>query len=242
MKLDKNNPKPLYAQLEDILRLAITNGEWQPSHLISSENELSKDYGISRMTVRSVITTLVKEGLLYRVQGKGTFVSSPKISAKSPAYIGIREQLEQQGYTIKTQILDFTAITPSSKIRQILNLSPSDEVIFIRRVRYANNEPVSIHLSYVPKTLCPGLTLERIEHEQLCNVLKDDYSLAIDSVHETLESILATEEEARLLGIEKGYPLLLLDEISKTSTGITFEYHKILFRGDKVKLSFDYSN
>lgn len=240
--LDKNNPKPLYAQLEDILRLAITNGEWQPSQLIPSENELGKQYGISRMTVRSVITTLVKEGLLYRVQGKGTFVAAPKISANSPAYIGIREQLEEQGYTIKTEIIDFKIINGNRNICQHLNVPPSSPLVFIKRVRYANNEPVSIHLSYVPQHLCPGLTLERIEHEQLCDVLKNDYSLAIDSVHETLESILATEEEARLLGIQKGYPLLLLDEITKTATGITFEYHKILFRGDKIKLSFDYSN
>lgn len=240
--LDKNNPKPLYAQLEDILRIAITNEEWLPSQLIPSENELSKQYGISRMTVRSVITTLVKEGLLYRVQGKGTFVATPKISAKSPAYIGIREQLEDQGYTIDTQVVDFKIINADRKISEMLNLTPSSKVVFIKRVRQANGEPVSIHLSYIPETLCQNLTLERIKDEQLCNVLKDDYNLAIGSVHETLESILATDEEAKLLGIQKGYPLLLLDEISKTNTGITFEYHKILFRGDKIKLSFDYEN
>lgn len=240
--LDKNSPKPLYAQLEDILRMAITNGKWQPSQLIPSENELSKEYGISRMTVRSVITTLVKEGLLYRVQGKGTFVAAPKISAKSPAYIGIREQLEDQGYTIATHVVDFSIINVDKKISELLNIPLSSNVVFIKRVRHADGKPVSIHLSYIPESLCQNLTLERIQDEQLCDVLKKDYNLGIDSVHETLESILATEEEAKLLGIEKGDPLLLLEEVSKTNTGITFEYHKILFRGDRIKLSFDYKS
>ena len=91
--LDRNNPKPLYAQFEDLLRSAIMAGEWETNHAIPSENELSRTYGLSRMTVRSVITQLVKEGLLFRVQGKGTFVAAPKITTRSPAYMGIREQL-----------------------------------------------------------------------------------------------------------------------------------------------------
>ena len=73
--LDRNNPKPLYQQLRDVLVDAIDSGRWGPNDKIPSENELSVTYGLSRMTVRSVITDLVREGLLYRVQGKGTFVA-----------------------------------------------------------------------------------------------------------------------------------------------------------------------
>ena len=117
MTLDRNNPKPLYMQLEEILRSAITDGTWQPSQLIPSENELSKEYGISRMTVRSVITNLVHEGLLYRVQGKGTFVSPTKIVTHSPAYIGVRAQLEQQGYLIDTHLVKFEVIASPQSLR-----------------------------------------------------------------------------------------------------------------------------
>ncbi len=84
--LDRNSPTPLYAQLEDVLRAAIINREWEVNTSIPSEVELSKNYNLSRMTVRSVITTLVNEGLLYRVQGKGTFIAEPKIATRSLAY------------------------------------------------------------------------------------------------------------------------------------------------------------
>ena len=73
--LDRNDPKPLHQQLREILEDAIESGKWGPDEKIPSENELSSMYGLSRMTVRSVLTELVREGWLYRVQGKGTFVS-----------------------------------------------------------------------------------------------------------------------------------------------------------------------
>ena len=122
--LDRNNPKPLYAQLEDILRASIVNGEWEVNHAIPSENELSKTYGLSRMTVRSVITLLVKEGLLYRVQGKGTFVSQPKIATRSPAYMGVREQLEQMGYEIRTKLVKKEIIPATVHVAAMLGILP----------------------------------------------------------------------------------------------------------------------
>lgn len=239
--LDRNLPKPLYVQLEEILRLSIVSGDWKPNQLISSENELSKKYGLSRMTVRSVITNLVNEGLLYRVQGKGTFVSAPKISTKSPAYQGVREQLEMQGYKIETQIIENSYITPDRKVREILEIPQNEEIKFIKRVRIADGIPVSIHSSYLPAGLCPTIPTDELQTEQLCTIIEKRYGLRAASVSETLESVLATEDEAKLLRIEKRHPLLLLEDINRTREGRVFEYTKIAYRGDKIKLTFDYS-
>ena len=87
--LDRQSPKPLYVQLEELLKKQIENEDLKASLPIPSENELSKEYGLSRMTVRSVLTRLVQEGLLYRVPGKGTFVSQPKITGKPLYQMGI---------------------------------------------------------------------------------------------------------------------------------------------------------
>lgn len=239
--LDRNSPKPLYVQLEEILRLSIASGEWEPNQLIPSENELSKQYGLSRMTVRSVINNLVNEGLLFRVQGKGTFVSAPKISTKSPAYQGVREQLEMQGYKIETQIIENTFIKPDDRVREILEIPEDEEVKFIKRVRIADGIPVSIHSSYLPTSLCPEIPTDELATEQLCTIIEKRYGLRAASVSETLESVLATEEEAKLLKIEKRHPLLLLEDINRTWEGRVFEYTKIAYRGDKIKLTFDYS-
>lgn len=238
--LDRNNPKPLYSQLEDLLRTSILNGEWEVNHAIPSENELSKTYGLSRMTVRSVITMLVKEGLLYRVQGKGTFVSAPKIATVSPAYMGVREQLEQLGYEINTKLVRFEVLPANYNVASALAIEVGDEVTFIERVRFTGTKPISIHRSYIPRSLCPNLEESDLEGEQLCVLVERQYGLKPASVQETLESVPASAGEAELLQIERGYPLLLLDDVNMTSDGTVFEYTKVLFRGDKIKLRFEY--
>ena len=97
MLLDKASAKPLYVQMEELFWGKLDSGEWSPGALIPSENELSHMYGISRTTVRNVITKLVQEEVLFRIPGKGTYVAEPKIVAQSLSYAGIREQLEKMG-------------------------------------------------------------------------------------------------------------------------------------------------
>src|SRR5690554_2568884 len=103
--LQRDSAVPLYVQLEEILRAKIAAGEWQTDQRVPSENELNKMYGLSRMTARAVLTNLVNDGLLFRVPGKGTFLAPTKIDAVSPAYRGVREQLEAMGYETSTELL-----------------------------------------------------------------------------------------------------------------------------------------
>jgi GntR family transcriptional regulator len=240
--LERQNPKPLYAQLEDIIREKIEAGEWKPHNPILSENELSKNYGMSRMTARSVITQLVREGLLYRVPGKGTYVSDPKITTNSLSYMGIREQLEKMGYEITTKLIKEEKITASDKIASVLRLNERSEVFVIERVRYIKGEPLSLHTSYIPFGVCDGIGSKDLEGEQLCVILERDYDLKRGKVVETLESSVANQTEAKLLSVKQGYPLLLLQDIIYSPQGNPFEYSKVLFRGDKIKLKFEFNN
>lgn len=105
LTLDKANAKPLHIQIEESILQKLESGDWAPGRLIPSENELSHIYGVSRTTVRNVITKLVQEGLLFRIPGKGTYVAEPKIVAHSLTYAGIREQLEQMGYEVSTRLI-----------------------------------------------------------------------------------------------------------------------------------------
>lgn len=95
--LNRAGSTPLYVQLATTLRDKIEHGEWRPGQRIPSENELNRAYGISRMTARQVLAQLVSEQLIFRVPGKGTFVTPRRADARPPAYIGIRKQLERAG-------------------------------------------------------------------------------------------------------------------------------------------------
>jgi GntR family transcriptional regulator len=238
--LDKDGPKPLYRQLEELLRAQIVQGTYRPNQMIPSEVELSRTFGISRMTARAVVTQLVQEGLLRRAQGKGTFVVEPKIEAGSLAYRGIRQQLEAMGYSTTTQLLQFTTVPADVRSAGILNVPQGEPLFFVRRLRSVEGDPISLHLSYIPRALGPTLTDDRLEDEQLCVVLAEDFNLTSHSVVETLESTQATAAEARLLGVERRFPLLLLTDTHRSVSGRAFEHTKVLFRGDKVKLRFEY--
>ncbi|EOT28755.1 hypothetical protein C805_00276 [Eubacterium sp. 14-2] len=237
--LDRNNPKPLYQQLMDILIDAIDSGKWEANKKIPSENELSATYGLSRMTVRSVLTDLVKEGRLYRVQGIGTFVAE-KIETFSPSYIGIREQLEKMGYEVATKIIECGIEPCSATVAKHLKLPKEAPVFKIKRVRCIKGGPISIHISYVNSSYSKTLTPEALEKEQLCILLNQNYGIKRKKALETLESVQASEGEAALLDVEKGYPLLLLKDILYSETDEPYEYTKVVFRGDKIKIRLQY--
>ena len=200
--LKRKSPKPLYAQLEEIVREKIESGEWGPHDLIPSENELSRMYNMSRMTVRSVLTLLAREGLIYRVPGKGTFVAAPKITTGPLSYMGIREQLERMGYEISTKILRIDKIDSPQQIAKKLELRKGQPVYVLERVRYIKEEPISLHLSYIPLHMCEGLEHKDLEGEQLCVILDREYELTRKG-HRDSESIKASPYEAKLFSVKR---------------------------------------
>lgn len=239
MMLERHNPKPLYQQLTEILRKKIEGKEWGPNEVIPSENVLSGEYGVSRMTARAVVSQFVREGLLYRVPGKGTFVAEPKITTANLTYMGIREQLERLGYQTTTKVLDVDIVPCPIRIQSVLNLDADSAVYAVRRLRSLKDSPLSIHISYIPATLCPNLENQDLVGEQLCIILDQKYGLTRKKVTETLESCVAGSE-AKLLEVKRGYPLLLLKDVISTADDVPFEYTEVFFRGDKIKIEFQY--
>ena len=238
--LKRQSSTPLYRQLDAIMRDKVQSGEWQPNEIIPSENELARLYGLSRMTARMVVTQLTQEGLLYRVHGKGTFVAEKKITAQSLSYIGIREQMEQMGYKTSTRVLRVERAPVSEKITHRFGLESQEPFFSLERLRLLDGIPFSLHYTYIPSVLCPGLEKKDLAGQQLCDILREDYSLTRRHVVETLESIAATEYESDLLEVKREFHLLMLKNFISGTEDTPFEFSKILFRGDKIKLKFVY--
>jgi GntR family transcriptional regulator len=238
-RLDRSGSIPLYVQLAAVLREQIQRGDFKPDEKIPSENELNRIYGISRMTIRQVLAQLVNDDLLFRVQGKGTFVGHPKIAAHAPAYTGIREQLERIGFTT-IRVLSSQIVPADAAVAEHLKITPADPVHQLRSIRTIGNEPISLDTSFVPALLAPGLNTDDLANRQLCVVLADEFGLRMSRVNESLESTMPTAGEAKLLRIRRTRPLLLLRQEICDPAGHGFEYSRILFRGDKIRLEFHY--
>jgi len=238
--LERGSRIPLHSQIENLMRENLSNSIWEPGGAIPSENELSSNYGVSRMTVRNVITKLVQEDLLERIPGKGTYVRERKIFAKSLSYGGVREQLEEMGYEVTTKLVFIKKKTVNEKINLIFNSSPNTIFYEIQRLRFVKGVPLSIHTSYVPLAFCVGLEKEDLENEQLCIVLNKTFNLKQGKMNETLESVAATKKEAEILQVKTGHPLLLLEDIIMKEDGTPYEYAKVVFRGDKYKIHLEF--
>jgi len=240
--LNRNSPTPLHQQLEEIIKAKIENDEWQPDAQIPSENELSKTYGLSRMTTRNVIMRLVFQGLLYRVAGKGTFVAEPKITNKLLLQMGIQEQLDQMGIESETRLIEIRKIEAPVRIQRELALPEGSQVFNIERLRLVKGDPLSIHISYVPVELAGTLDTESgFEELQLCDILEEKFHLRTSRVVETLETSLATDREAERLAVKPGFTLLRLENTEYTAADVPFVHNRVTFRGDKIKIKLEFN-
>lgn len=135
-----------------------------------------------------------------------------------------------------------TQEVPAERVRRQLGLDEGAAVHDILRLRLVDGAPVSLHHSFVPVHIAPALAGEDLERQQLCVVLERDYGLRAHRTVEQLEAVPATEAEARLLDLRRGEPVLLLEDAISDRGGRVFEYSKILFRGDRMKLHFEFTN
>lgn len=238
-KIQREGGQALFTQLEEIIREEIENAVWSPGQAIPSERELSTVYGLSRMTVRKALDRLVTDGLLYRVDGKGTFVSQPKVKFKALSLAGLREQTLNMGYSPSAKLLSFERVLANKKIALVLKINPDTPVYLIERVVFGNNMPLGLHRSYIPVDLCPNLQETDLSNISLYEVLRRDYGIVTNRASETLESTLATTREGLLFGVEPGSPMFLLRILMSDSRERLIEYVKVVFRGDRVQLSLD---
>ncbi|MBZ4645446.1 MAG: GntR family transcriptional regulator, N-acetylglucosamine utilization regulator [Petroclostridium sp.] len=238
--LNKDIPIPLYYQLKEILLEYITKHHTDIDQPIPTEVELSSHFNISRPTVRQAINELVVEGYLYRVKGKGTFISKPKIKQDFLQILdSFNNEMQKKGLTPSTKILSLKVIKSDEKVSEALNLPIESDVVQLRRLRFANDEPIVVVVTYLPYEKCPGIITKNLENESLYKILENEYGLTLASATRTLESVLAGEYEAKLLQIEKGAPIQFFESITYLADGTPIEYSLAKYRGDRNKFTFE---
>jgi GntR family transcriptional regulator len=234
--IDPYNALPKYYQLSSILRQKIDDGEWEPRSPIPSERQLEQLYNLSRTTIREAIDHLVRQGFLYREHGRGTFVSPQKLQKGLMELTSFSEDLLKRGITPGQIIQKLAWIIPAPKILQKLELPIGTEVLCIQRIRLGDQTPIGLQTSFL--ALPKGQTITREEMEvagSLYRILQEKFGIIPSEADETLEVALATPEEASLLYIEPGAPLLLNERLLFSQNRTPVEFVKILYRGDRYQ-------
>jgi GntR family transcriptional regulator len=227
---------PRYHQLARILRNKIDAGEWLPQTAIPSERELEQQYRISRPTIRQAIELLIREGYLYREHGKGTFVMPQKLQKGLLELTSFSEDLVKRGIKPGQVVLNLRREVPPGNIALKLDMPVDGKVFRIERIRLGDGIPIGLQTSYLALDADQDISMEEMgQAGSLYKILQEKFGIIPWAADETLEVTLASPEEARLLQIEEGCPLLLNERVLWSQDRRAVEYVKILYRGDRYR-------
>ncbi|MGC8777235.1 MAG: GntR family transcriptional regulator [Candidatus Caldatribacteriaceae bacterium] len=233
MRIDRNSVIPLYYQVEESLKGMIEGGQWKTGEALPSEKELQAAYQVSRTTVRQALDLLVRKGMLIRIPGKGTFVVKSKIIHYVGTITSFSEEMLSRGIKPSTKVLDFRRVVPPPSIAGDLGIRAGSSVVLLKRLRFADDEPVAISEVYLPEDLLPGFFEEGLKEESLYNFLEKRYGIVFKETLETVEATAIVGREAKLLKVVEGTPGLVVGRISYIDTGRAIERAYTLYRGDK---------
>lgn len=235
-KVSKHSPLPLYYQLKEILQEMIDNEELKPGDAAPPERELCEIHGISRMTARRAVMALVNKGVLYREQGKGTFVAEPKPEHQINLLRGFTEEMEAKGLKVRTEILSFQELQPTVSMRKKLKLtSEKTRIVELRRMRYVDEEPFALETAWLNLELAKGFHQQDLVGKSLYDVLRDRYGVKICYATQTIEPIQLDEFEGELFGLKPHSLALLFCRRTYTDQDKVIEYTKCIYRADRHK-------
>ena len=235
----RNHSVPLYYQLENILREKIRSGEYRPGDPFPTEEQLIKEYKVSRITVRQALSALEKDSLITRHRGKGTFVSQVKGHLEPMKLTGWMEDIIDMGIKTKTKIINFGFVYPPKNVEEKLKLGEQDKVLRIERVRLIQDAPISYTLSYIPPDLGKKINIKDLTIYPILNILERKCKLKIMRGTQIIEATVADSRIASLLDVMTGSPLLKIERVVFDSFARPVEYISILYRSDRYHYSVD---
>jgi GntR family transcriptional regulator len=228
LALPEPSSTPLYIQLANNLRTHITSGGITPGDALPSERDLCDILSASRVTIRKAIDRLIAEGLLFRKQGSGTFVS-PQIEAPGSFLSGFSQDADSRGATPGSIWMLKTCAVATDEESLLLELESDAPVARLGRVRLAGGEPLAIEHAVIPAQFLPDLA-------ELGDSLYQALSLGGHrpmTGTQKIRASLATPTEAGLLSIAEHSEVLRLERLTRKADGTPVEFTRSTYRGDR---------
>lgn len=219
--------EPAYLKLKNDLMKDIENGIYIPGDVLPSERDLAFSCGLSRMTVRAALSDLVAAGVLYREQGRGTFVSARKMQQRN--ITSFSETVRQMGFSPSTKVLEFTSVVPPKDIAEKL-MTGGLEVHRALRIRLADETPVAVEEVFIPFHICPGLKEEDLQSSLY--TLIETFGHKIGSADCCVSALHPTSRQQAYLNITRNTPVLKIDSLNYSVSGVTLYYERAVYRAD----------
>lgn len=230
-----------YKDVADELRKEIRKGNYPNSGQLPNQNELAKKYDTSRVTIKKALDLLSIEGLIFSIQGSGTYVKKnitqiTDTGVKIGQNIGLTHQIGEQSELVN-KILVFNVRFPSEEECEQLMIQKESPVYEIKRLRIINNKPYSIEYSVLPLELVPNITPTILEHS-VYDYIRQEVGLVFGGNQQFIKAAPPNEEDQRFLNCKENEPVLEVTKVMFLENGRPFEYSKVRHRYDMVEMSF----
>jgi GntR family transcriptional regulator len=220
-------------QLQEILEGIIASLE--PGALLPSERLLMERYSVARGTVVQAIEALAARGLVYRVQGSGTFVAEPKF--RQPLTLtSFTEDMRARGMTPGSVVRNQAIVPAGEVVARHLALVPGTPVVHLERVRTADGEPMALERTHLPAQRLPGLEDADLTDTSLYELLERKWGVRVAEADQWASVVRVSEEEAALLHVSAEQPALLFQRVTRDPAGTPVEYVRSLYRGDRYEV------
>jgi GntR family transcriptional regulator, N-acetylglucosamine utilization regulator len=238
INVDKQSAVPYYYQVKEAVKALIADGKLLPGDMLPSEYSLSEQLGISRLVVHRAYRELVAEGLLIRKRAKGTFVAprmKRSFTVTGPLF-SMTEDLSVDALEPSNKILTQEVIVAGEDIRNGLKLPEGATVIYINNLRLAKQLPFAIEEMYFSCDRFPALANLDLNNRSVYATLEKLYNAHPLEALDLISADVASSQEAKLLGINKGAPVMRVIRISTDRSGLPVEYSKIVFHAGRYQL------
>jgi GntR family transcriptional regulator len=239
LALSRDLPVPLYHQVKTLILSRIETGQWRPGDRLPSEDELSERFKVSKITVRQALRELAQLGHIRREQGRGTFVQRPPLVEGPRQLTSFSEEMRRQGVQAWSEVLDQGIGPASADVASTLGMAEDEPVFRLRRLRLADGDPMGIQTAYIPARFVPRIEDVEFSRSSLYDVLSGHYDLAPASAHETHFAFAVGREDAALLRLDEGAPVMGTELVARLGDGRALEYVKSVMRADRYKIVLD---
>lgn len=237
-KLNSASQIPLYHQLKQVIIEDIESGKYEVGEQLPTELELCEEYSVSRITVRRAISDLVDEKILYRQQGKGTFVSEAKIERELILIGSFSDIATESGKEPSAQILETIIKKPTKELCDVLKISSEEDILELKRLLSINGKPFIIETSHYPLLRFPKLETYITSNQSVYKILKENYDVEIVKAEKTLDIKLSNIEQSEIFDCDANSVLYLLRKTAFDKKNDVVHVSNSLFLASKVTFTF----
>ncbi|WP_203555779.1 GntR family transcriptional regulator [Bacillus sp. B15-48] len=238
--IDRNSSVPIYKQIKEILIEELSSGDGDPNRPFSTEQELTRRFHVSRAPVRQALKELTNEGYVYRERAKGTFPVQ-KLPVRPPGLEvgGLVRFLREQGIECQSNILGVDRVFPTEELGETLHIKPSEEVLRVSRIILLEEKPLIWTQTYlcVSEDFEPSVQ-EVGETDSVFELLESELGIFISRGDHQIFASGANCEEAHVLDINEGEPILIMETKLYTRNDQLIGWRKAVHKADEYKLSF----